>query len=182
MDQNKYPFKKKKKIGEVVKMQKWALFVLQVSSEILFILKLKSLSHIWLFVTPWTVACQAPPSIGFPRQEYWSGAISFSRGSSQPRDLTLVSHIAGRCFTIWTTREALKPSVSKPSHSSTLAGKSHGWKSLVGYSPWGREESDTTEWPHFHFSFSCTGEGNGNPLQCSCLENPRDEGAWWAAV
>ena len=34
----------------------------------------------------------------------------------------------------------------------------------------------------FHFSFSCIGEGNGNPLQYSCLENPRDEGAWWAAV
>ena len=36
--------------------------------------------------------------------------------------------------------------------------------------------------PHFHFSLSCTGEGNGNPLQCSCLENPRDGTAWWAAV
>ena len=42
-------------------------------------------------------------------------------------------------------------------------------------------ESDTTEWLHFHFSLSCTGEGNGNPLQYSCLENPRDGGAWWAA-
>ena len=63
-----------------------------------------------------------------------------------------------------------------------LPGKSHGWTSLVGCSPWGREESDTTEWLHFHFSLSCIGEGNGNPLQCSCLENPRDGGAWWAAV
>ena len=63
-----------------------------------------------------------------------------------------------------------------------LPGKSHGWRSLVGYSPWGRKESDTTERPHFHFSLSCIGEGNGNPLQCSCLENPRDGGAWWAAV
>ena len=61
-------------------------------------------------------------------------------------------------------------------------GKSHGWRSLVGCSPWGREESDTTERLHFHFSLSCTGEGNGNPLQCSCLENLRDRGAWWAAV
>ena len=49
-------------------------------------------------------------------------------------------------------------------------------------SPWGLEESDTTERLHFHFSLSCFGEGNGNPLQCSCLENPRDGGAWWAAV
>ena len=63
-----------------------------------------------------------------------------------------------------------------------LPGKSHGWRSLVGCSPWGREESDMTEQLHFHFSFSCIGKGNGNPLQCSCLENPRDGGAWWAAV
>ena len=59
-------------------------------------------------------------------------------------------------------------------HSSTLAWKSQGWRSLVGYSPWGGEELDTTEQLHFHFSLSCIGEGNGNPLQCSCLENPRD--------
>ena len=49
-------------------------------------------------------------------------------------------------------------------------------------SPWGRKESDTTERLHFHFSLSCIGEGNGNSLQCSCLENPRDGGAWWATV
>ena len=52
----------------------------------------------------------------------------------------------------------------------------------MGWSPWGRYESDTTELLHFHFSHSCIGEGNGNPLQCSCLENPRDGGAWWAAI
>ena len=63
-----------------------------------------------------------------------------------------------------------------------LPGKSHGWRSLVACSPWGREESDVTEWLHFHFSLSCIGEGSGNPLQCSCLENPRFGGAWWAAV
>ena len=63
-----------------------------------------------------------------------------------------------------------------------LPGKSHGWRSLVVYSPWGREESDTTERFDFHFSLSCIEEGNGNPLQHSCLENPRDRGAWWAAV
>ena len=55
-----------------------------------------------------------------------------------------------------------------------LPGKSHGRRSLVGCSPWGRKEWDTTEQLHFHFSLSCIGEGNGNPLQCSCLENPRD--------
>ena len=65
---------------------------------------------------------------------------------------------------------------------SLLPGKSHGRRSLVGCSPRGRQESDTTERLHFHFSLSCIGEGNGNPPQCSCLENPRDGGAWWAAV
>ena len=63
-----------------------------------------------------------------------------------------------------------------------LPRKSHGWRSLVGCSPWGRYKLDATERLHFHFSVSFTGEGNGNPLQCSCLENPRDGGAWWAAV
>ena len=57
-----------------------------------------------------------------------------------------------------------------------LLGKSHGWRSLVGC-----KELDTTERLHFHFSLSCIGEGNGNPLQCSCLENPRDGEPWWAA-
>ena len=74
------------------------------------------------------------------------------------------------------TEKAMAP------HSSTLA-----WKI-----PWTEEpgrlqsveslESDRTEWLHFHFSLSCIGEGNGNPLQCSCLENPRDGEAWWATV
>ena len=63
-----------------------------------------------------------------------------------------------------------------------LPGKSPGQRSLVGCSPWGHEESDMTERLHFHFSLSCIGEGNGNPLQCSCLENPRDRESWWAAV
>ena len=63
-----------------------------------------------------------------------------------------------------------------------LPGESHGRRSLQGCSPWGHWGLDTTERLHFHFSLSCIGEGNGNPLQCSCLENPRDSGAWWAAV
>ena len=67
-------------------------------------------------------------------------------------------------------------------HSSTLARKIPWTEEPGGCSPWGPWESDTTEWLHFHFSLSCIGEGNGNPLQCSCLENPRDGGAWWAAV
>ena len=63
-----------------------------------------------------------------------------------------------------------------------LSGESQGRESLAGCHPWGRRESDMTERLHFHFSLSCIGEGNGNPLQCSCLENPKDGGAWWAAV
>ena len=63
-----------------------------------------------------------------------------------------------------------------------LPGKSHGRRSLEGCSPWGHWVSDTTERLPFHFSLSCIGEWNGNPLQCSCLENPRDGGFWWSAV
>ena len=98
-------------------------------------------------------------------------------------------------FTVWVIQEAIKqPSkLLKESRHRVwrrqwhptpvlLPGKSHRWRSLVGYTPWGCKESDTTERLHFHFSLSCIGEGNGNPLQCSCLENPRVGGAWWAAV
>ena len=64
-----------------------------------------------------------------------------------------------------------------------LLGESHGQRSPVGCSPWGRSESDTTELLHFHFSLSWIGEGDDNPLRCSCLENTRDGGAaWWAPV
>ena len=61
-----------------------------------------------------------------------------------------------------------------------LPGKSYGRRSLEGCSPC--EVLNTTERLHFHFSLSYIGEGDGNPLQCSCLENPRDRGAWWAAI
>ena len=67
-------------------------------------------------------------------------------------------------------------------HSSTLAWKIPWMEEPVGCTPWGHKELDTTERLHFHFSLSCIGEGNGNQLQCSCLETPRDGGAWWAAV
>ena len=68
------------------------------------------------------------------------------------------------------------------SHSSTLAWKIPWTEEPGGLQSMGSLESDTTEWLYFHFSLSCIGEGNGNPLQCSCLENPRDGEAWWAAV
>ena len=70
----------------------------------------------------------------------------------------------------------------RPPTPVLLPGNSHGRRSLVGCSSWGRLRVGTTERLHFHFSLSCIGEGNGNPLQCSCLENPKDGGAWWASV
>ena len=67
-------------------------------------------------------------------------------------------------------------------HSSTLAWKIPWAEEPGRLQSMGSLELDTTEQLHFHFSLSCIGEGNGNPLQCSSLENPRDGGAWWAAV
>ena len=67
-------------------------------------------------------------------------------------------------------------------HSSTLAWKIPWMEEPGGLQSMGSLGVGHTEQPHFHFSLSCIGEGNGNPLQYSCLENPRDGGAWWAAV
>ena len=67
-------------------------------------------------------------------------------------------------------------------HSSTPAWKIPWMEEPARLQSMGSLESDTTKQLHFYFSLSCIGEGNGNPLQCSCLENPRDEGAWWAAI
>ena len=92
----------------------------------------------------------------------------------QCRKVKSESEVAQSCPTLWRRRWHPTPVL--------LPGKSHGRRGLVGCSPWGCWESDTTERLHFHFSLSCTGEGNGNPLQCSCLENPRDGGAQWAAI
>ena len=64
-------------------------------------------------------------------------------------------------------------------HSSTVAWKILWMEEPGGLQSMGREESDSTEQLHFPFSLSCIGEGNGNPLQCFCLENPRDGGACW---
>ena len=67
-------------------------------------------------------------------------------------------------------------------HSSTFAWKIPWTEEPGRLQSMGLLESDTTERLHFHFSLSCSGEGNGTPLQCSCLKNPRDREAWWAAV
>ena len=79
-------------------------------------------------------------------------------------------------FSIWDVPTSPSEKAMAP-HSSTPAWKIPWMEALVGCSPWGHEESDTTERLHFHFSLSCTGEGNGIPFQCSCLENPRNGGA-----
>ena len=99
------------------------------------------------------------------------------------------SPTSAQCPTIQLSFDTIYPEiVSNPGRRQwhptpvLLPGKPHGRRSPMSCSPWGFEESDTTERLHFHFSLSCIGEGNGNPLQCSCLENPRNGGAWWAAV
>ena len=74
------------------------------------------------------------------------------------------------------------PEKAMTPHSSTFAWKILWMEEPGGLQSMGSLESDTTERLHFHFSLSGIGEGNGNPLQCSCLENPRDGEAWWAAV
>ena len=74
------------------------------------------------------------------------------------------------------------PAKAMAPHSSTFAWKIPWTEEPGGLQSMGSLESDTTERLHFHFSLSCIGEGNGSPLQCSCLENPRDREAWWAAV
>jgi len=141
-------------------------------------MKVKSLSRVWLFATPWTVAYEVPPFTEFSRQEYWSGLPFPSPGDLPDPGIELGSPaLQTGAFTVWATGKPPKINWTSIKHSYT-----HGERSLVGCSPWGREESDTTEWLHFHFSLSCIGEGHGNPLQYSCLENPRDGGAWWAAV
>ena len=105
---------------------------------------------------PWPGIKSRPPALGSWGPRHWTS-----------REVPLLLFWV---ILTWLPTPALSP------------GKSHGWRSLVGCSPWDLEQSDTTEQLPFHFSLSCIGEGNGNPLQCSCLENPRDGGAWWAAV
>ena len=105
----------------------------------------------------------------------------------EPKSLTSPA-FAGGFFTISATWEAPKCTLLNGKRlylekaMATHSSKSHGQRSLVGCSPWGRQESDTTDRLHFHFSLSCIEEGNGSPLQCSCLENPTDGRASWAAI
>ena len=134
--------------------------------------------------------------MGFPRKEYSSG-LPFASPGDLPnpvikpvspaladRFLTTVlpgkphsGYISILFVNLWNHwSKVLYP------HSSTLVWKIPWMEEPGGLQFTGRYKSDTTERLHFHFSLACIGEGNGNPLQCSCLENPRDGGAWWAAV
>ena len=138
---------------------------------------LSHFSHVQLFVTLWTIACQTPLSMGILQARILSGLPWPPPGNLPDPGIESLSFtspaLAGGFFitsVTWRRRQWLPTPVLLP-------GKSHGRRSLVGCSPWGHEEWDTTERLHFHFSLSCIGEGNGNPLQCSCLENPRDVGA-----
>ena len=83
------------------------------------------------------------------------------------------------CLTFWGTFDLC---FTIAAHSSTFAWKIPWTEEPGRLQSMGSLESDTTEWLPFSFSLSCIGEGNGNPLQCSCLENPRDGGSWWAAI
>ena len=115
---------------------------------------LSCFSHVWLSATLWSVACQAPLSIWFPRQEYWSG-LPFP----SPGDLPNPGMETASCRS--PAEKALAP------HSSPLA-----WKV-----PWMEEPMGSRRVGHnwaTSFSLSCIGEGNGNPLQCFCLVNLRD--------
>ena len=112
--------------------------------------------------TPLQYSCLENPMGG---GVWWAAVHGVAKSHTQLSDFT---------FTHW--RRQWQPT------PVFLPGESQGRGSLVGCCLWGRTESDTTERVHFHFSLSCIGEGNGNPLQCSCLENPGDGGAWWAAV
>ena len=115
------------------------------------------LSCVRLFVTPWTTACQS------------SMSITNYRSLPKPMSIELVTpskHLI-LCHPVLLL-PSIFPSIRVFSNESVLCIRCMG--------------SVATEWLHFHFSFLCIGEGNGNPLQCSCPENPRDGGAWWAAV
>ena len=172
---------------------------------------LSCFSHVRLCATPWTAAHQAPVSTGFSRQEYWSGLpfpspISAHTAGQNKMRVVIISftfyHVLAK---IHETFGGFPGDSWERKWQPTLVllpGKSHVWRSPVNYNPWGRKESDKTEWLHFHFlsgdsdgkDSACSardlglipgwgrssGEGNGYPLQYSCLKNSMDRGAWHA--
>ena len=106
-------------------------------------------------------------------ENFWIQLVSKCRNLTEPQRLREITQTW--TFTI-TSEKAMAP------HSSTFAWKIPWTEEPGRLQSVGSLELDMTEWLHFHFSLSCIGEGNGNPLQCSCLENPRDGEAWWAVI
>ena len=134
---------------------------------LLLLLLLSRISRVRRCVTSETAAHQAPPSLGFSGREHWS-ELPFPSPMHE-------SEVAQSCLTL---RDPVDCSLPGSSVYGIFQARVLEWVDSL----WGHKESDMTEQLHFHFSLSCIGEGNGRPLQCSCLENPRDRGAWWAAV
>ena len=128
---------------------------------------------IWIPFLPGNGTCHCYLQVQGPRQP-WGSTLSGCDSITLTQDGAWVGRNS-KCFDGNQKRRWHPTPVLLP-------GKSHGRRSPVGCSQWGHSELDRTELLHFHFSPSCFGEGNGNPLQYSCLENPRDRGAWWAAV
>ena len=131
------------------------------------LLLLSRFSRLRLSATPWTAAHQAPPSMGFSKQEYWSGAPSpspeqwwLTSNHHSSLFVLLQSLYLSKCYGISWSSHGTKHQSHLSSSSSLscrrkwqptpvlLSRKFHGWRSLVGYSPWGHKESDTTEWLH----------------------------------
>ena len=134
----------------------------------------------WLPGSPWLVGWGGEKVA--PSGTAGRGMFGRSWGSSWSLEKLITQHRWQQHK--WKKRQSAKQRVQGlPSekamapHSSTLA-----WKIPWMEEPGGLQSMGSTESLHLHFSFSCLGEGNGNPLQCSCLENPRDSGAWWAAI
>ena len=126
--------------------------------------------------------CNLPGSLskGFPRQEYWSELLFPSLGDLPHPGIKPTSPALQVDFLPLSHQGAEQ---AMASHSSTTLAWKIPWTEEPGRLQFmGSLGSDGTERLHFHFSLSCIGKGNGNPLQCSCLENPRDGEAWWAAT
>ena len=124
--------------------------------------------HDWATELNWTEVYSMPT--------FWRDFIISRCWFCQKLSLYLLRWLYGFYLSVYWSEKAMAP------HSSTLA-----WKIPRTEEPGGLQSKGLRRVGHdwatsFHFSLSCIGEGNGSPLQCSCLENPRDGGAWWASV
>ena len=153
-----------------------------------------SCSHVWLFVIPWTAACSTPPSMEFSGQEYWSrlpfpspGDLPYLRIKPRSPTLQADSLPTEPCYSA-IKRNAFELVLMRWMNLEPIIHSEVSQKEKDKYCIWmeepGRLQSMGSlgvrhDWAT---SLSRIGEGNGNPLQCSCLENPRDRRAWWAAV